>query len=295
MNNILFDDNVLVNVFQNAPVSVLGWHIRRRGEDKEKEYCQCSDAGVVFNDAFCRMTGYTASEIEQKYGCYIGNMVVEEDREMFKRTLHELGQYPHERWICYRLMRKDGETVSLVQKLHSVRQADGTFWIYAVAENRDYAGMEPAQNNAPTAAQETQRMAIRTFGYFNVLIDGKPIAFQHEKAKELLALLVDRQGKFVSASEIISCLWEDEPVNDYTRSRCRKAAFYLRELLEQYGLEDLVESTSKGYRRVRPEMIDCDLYRYLAGEEDSQVQFRGAYLTDYSWAEQTLTTLMYKK
>jgi len=106
---------------------------------------------------------------------------------------------------------------------------------------------------------------------------------------------VDRQGKFVSSSEIISCLWEDEPVNDNTRGRCRKAVFYLRETLAQYGLEELIESTTKGYRRIRTEMIDCDLYRYLSGEPAYVRAFRGAYMSDYSWAETTLTSLMYKK
>ena len=35
---------------------------------------------------------------------------------------------------------------------------------------------------------------IRTFGYFDVFVDGVPILFRSEKAKELLALLVDRRG-----------------------------------------------------------------------------------------------------
>lgn len=56
-----------------------------------------------------------------------------------------------------------------------------------------------------------------------------------------------------------------------------------------------MESTPKGYRRVRTEMIDCDLYHYLNGEEAYIKRFRGAYMSDYSWAEQTLTMLMYGK
>ena len=268
-------------MFRNVPVSVLGWHIRRRGEDKEKEYCQCSGAGLVFNDAFCRMTGYTTWEVEQKFGCCIGNMVVEEDREMFKRALHELGQYPHERELTHGLIRKDGEMITLKQKLSSVRQADGTIWVYAVTIDAGKAS-EPAE---PKEQAGAKRVVIQTFGYFNVLIDGRPIAFQHEKAKELLALLVDRKGKYVSSSEIISCLWEDEPVCENTRSRCRKAVFYLRETLEKYGVKDIIESTSKGYRRICTDVIDCDLYRYLDGEPAYARAFRGAYMTDYSWGK----------
>ena len=60
-------------------------------------------------------------------------------------------------------------------------------------------------------------------------------------------------------------------------------------------MQDLLESTPKGYRRIRTEMIDCDLYRYLSGEEAYVKRFRGAYMSDYSWAEQTLTMLVYGK
>ena len=195
--------------------------------------------------------------------------------------------------LAFRVRKKNGEIIEVKQKIASVRQADGSVWLYAVTKD---AAADAAPASVQTAEpQDGKRVVIRTFGYFNVIIDGQPIAFQHEKSRELLALLVDSQGKFVSSSEIISCLWEDEPVNDNTRSRCRKAVFYLREMLEKYGLEDLIESTSKGYRRIRAEQIDCDLYRYFDGEQAFVKAFRGAYMTDYSWAETTLTSLMYGK
>lgn len=76
---------------------------------------------------------------------------------------------------------------------------------------------------------------IRTFGYFDVFVDGVPILFRSEKAKELLALLVDRRGGYVSSSEAISILWENEPLSDQTRSRYRKVAMRLKDTLEQFG------------------------------------------------------------
>ena len=175
------------------------------------------------------------------------------------------------------------------ERMRSIRQADGSVWLYAVVMD---AREDKQQMPVP---QEQKRVTVQTFGYLNILIDGEPVVFEHEKAKELLAVLIDRQGKFVSSGEIISCLWEDEAVNENTQSRCRKAAYHLRRILEAYGLHDLLESTPKGYRRIRTEMIDCDLYHYLNGEEAYVNRFRGAYMSDYSWAEQTLTMLMYRK
>ena len=41
---------------------------------------------------------------------------------------------------------------------------------------------------------EGKRIVIRTFGYFDIFVDGETIPFSCKKAKELLALLVDRMG-----------------------------------------------------------------------------------------------------
>ena len=68
---------------------------------------------------------------------------------------------------------------------------------------------------------------IRTFGHFDVFVDGEAILFNHSKAKELLALLVDRRGGFVGATEAISCLWEDEPANNTTLSPLPESSFAL--------------------------------------------------------------------
>lgn len=287
VNNILSDDKKILNVLQNVPVAIHACCMNERRESTDAP-CTCSDTMV--NDALSHLTGYTRRDISLKFNGQISQMVIPEDRGAYLAAIDELYEYPHEKVLTFRIRKKNGEIIEMRQKISSVRQADGSVWLYAISKEEENAAPQIAAAQLPG-----QRVVVRTFGYFNVLIDGQPIAFQHEKAKELLALLVDRQGKFVSSSEIISCLWEDEPVNDNTRSRCRKAAFYLREILEQYGLEDLVESTSKGYRRIRTEMIDCDLYRYLAGESAFVRTFRGAYMTDYSWAEQTLTGLMYGK
>ena len=292
-NNVRFDDQSLVNVFRNAPVSILGWHTSVNEDERENDDAFCQGTDVVFNDAFCRLTGYSPWEIESKFHGVISEMMEEQEQQQFRKVIRELSQYPHEDTILSRFVRASGEKIGVQIRLNSVRQSDGSVWIYAMIMDNWRERMKTMERQSDRQ-ENRKRVVIHTFGYFNVLIDNKPIPFQHEKAKELLALLVDRQGKYVSPSEIISCLWEDEPVNDNTRGRCRKAVFYLRETLEEYGLADLIESTSRGYRRLRTELVDCDLYRYLSGDRSYVHMFRGAYMTDYFWAEQTLTSLMYK-
>ena len=134
-------------------------------------------------------------------------------------------------------------------------------------------------------------VCIRTFGYFDVFVDDKPIAFRNEKSKELFALLVDRRGGFITSDEAISFLWEDETVNSVTLSRYRKVALRLKNILEEYGISDVVESVN-GKRRLVTDRVQCDLYDYLSGKEEYAQLFKGSYLTNYSWGETTLAGLM---
>lgn len=134
---------------------------------------------------------------------------------------------------------------------------------------------------------EPARVFIRTFGYFDVFVDGRPIAFRNEKSKELFALLTDRRGGFVSSEEAIAYLWEDEPANSVTLARYRKVALRLKNLLEEYGIPDIMESVN-GKRRLVTEKVQCDLYDYLSGQEEL---FKGSYMTNYSWSEPTLAEL----
>ena len=152
------------------------------------------------------------------------------------------------------------------------------------------AGTAPREENADRG-NEDPRVTIRTFGYFDVFVDGRPIAFRSEKAKELLALLVDRRGGYVTSADIITALWENEPITGQLRTRCRKVALRLNRTLEANGVGGIVESV-RGKRRIVPELVSCDLFDHLSGSADACADFRGSYLKNYSWAEGTLAELL---
>ena len=146
---------------------------------------------------------------------------------------------------------------------------------------------EPQKNKT---LPENRTVSIRTFGYFDVFVGDKAVAFRNKKSKELFALLVDRRGGFVSSEEAISFLWEDELVNSVTLARYRKVALRLKNILEEYGISDVME-TVDGKRRIVTEKVRCDLYDYLSGKEEYSQLFKGSYLTNYSWGENTLAEL----
>ena len=103
--------------------------------------------------------------------------------------------------------------------------------------------------------------------------------------------MVDRRGGFVTGEEAIAFLWEDEPASTLTLSRYRKVALRLKNTLEEYGVSDILE-TVNGKRRIAVEKVRCDLYDYLSGKKEYSQSFKGSYLTNYSWSENTLGELL---
>lgn len=145
-------------------------------------------------------------------------------------------------------------------------------------------------SSAASPVTQRRQVYIRTFGYFDIFVDGIPVAFTSAKAKELLALLVDRRGGFLPQREAIACLWENETADVKTMSRYRKIAMRLKKTLAEYRIEDILENRS-GQRRVNPQKVDCDLYDYLSGRPEHSGLFKGTYMLNYSWAETMLSDL----
>ena len=141
----------------------------------------------------------------------------------------------------------------------------------------------------PRTAGEECRVFIRTFGYFDVFVDGVPLRFRGSQAKELMALLVDRRGGYLSSAEAIAYLWENEPANQLTLTRLRKVAMYLKRSLEEAGVADIIEFRGS-MRRIVPERVQCDYYDFLLRE--GEASFPGNYMSNYSWAESTLANLL---
>jgi two-component SAPR family response regulator len=105
-----------------------------------------------------------------------------------------------------------------------------------------------------------------------------------------MALLIDRNGGTLSTSEAISYLWENEEANKQVSARYRKLAMGLKNTLTKYGIEYILIN-NRGVRSIDTSAITCDYYELLAGNKKYQDSFHNAYMTDYSWAEETLATL----
>ena len=68
-------------------------------------------------------------------------------------------------------------------------------------------------------------------------------------------------------------------------------ALRLKNTLEEYGIAEIME-TVDGKRRIVTEKVQCDLFDYLSGKPEYTQLFKGSYLSNYSWGENTLGELM---
>ena len=132
--------------------------------------------------------------------------------------------------------------------------------------------------------RKKKRIYARTFGHFDLFLDEKPIVFKSPKAKELLALLIDRQGGVVDSDQIIATLWSDRPKDEATQSLCSKLCRTLYQELKQHGIENLI-MVSRSNRSINMDMLDSDLYDLLNGNEEASRLYYGEYMSDYEWAE----------
>ena len=150
--------------------------------------------------------------------------------------------------------------------------------------NREKLAAEVAY--ALSGKQGGAHITARTFGNFDLFVDGDPVTFRQAKCKELLAFLVDRQGMSVTRSQAFSVLWEDRMYDRPMQKQFDVILRSLRDTLKEKGVDNLIEM-NKGILRIRPEGVSCDAWRFFRGDTDAVNAYRGEYMSAYSWASGT--------
>lgn len=148
-----------------------------------------------------------------------------------------------------------------------------------------------AKRAALLHAGDEKRVKIRTFGSFEVFVDGVTVHFHGNKVRELFALLVNKNGGLLTAEEAIALLWEDKPYDKKSQGSYRQLMMRLSEVLASYGVEDIIISSKTG-KSIDRTKVECDYFRLLDGDSGVLEEFDGEYMTNYSWAEETLGMLV---
>lgn len=127
------------------------------------------------------------------------------------------------------------------------------------------------------------KLRIVTFGRFDVFYRNESLTFHNAKAKELLALCVDRYGGSVSMEEAVDKLWPERPYDDRVKNLYRKAVTSLRNALSEIDQEHIFY-TGRGFCYLKTEQCICDYYEYLKRGHGA---YDGLYMFEYEWAEET--------
>lgn len=125
---------------------------------------------------------------------------------------------------------------------------------------------------------------IRTFGNFAVLKNNKIINFHFKKSKEILAYLIDKQGTQVDWPTLAAEVLDEDLYNKTTYSRLHRYVEELKIDLKKENINNILNTSKKGYLSVNVENFYCDLYAFMQGETWARNRFFGLYMYEYPWA-----------
>ena len=129
---------------------------------------------------------------------------------------------------------------------------------------------------------------VKCFGNFEVLKNGVALNFKRTKAKELFAVLVDRNGAGMTGKQICAVMWPENNDDVKNMDYLRHLVGDLKKSLANVGAEKVFCQDGYNYR-IDASRINCDYHKFL---KTGKPQFRGEYMTQYSWAEDTLSLLL---
>lgn len=121
--------------------------------------------------------------------------------------------------------------------------------------------IQKSKNGQPPALQ------VRTFGGFNIEIDGKPIIFKRQKARELLVWLLLQHPKPIHEEVIMEYLWPNSnPAK--SKSNLQTIVSSLRKSLDIYSELDsqsYIKNDSCCYSIYRPDLSEIDFVAFQTG------------------------------
>ena len=132
---------------------------------------------------------------------------------------------------------------------------------------------------------------VKCFGNFEVLKNGEALIFKRSKAKELFAVLVDRNGAGMTGKQICAVMWPESTDDVKNMDYLRHLVGDIKKALANAGAEKVFCQDGYNYR-IDTTRINCDYHKYL---KTGNPQFHGEYMSQYSWAESTLALLLGRK
>ena len=146
-------------------------------------------------------------------------------------------------------------------------------------------------DNIKGVKQKEKLLEVKCFGNFEVYAKGERVTFKRSRTKELFAFLVDRKGAGMTAKQICAVLFPDDIDDNKNATYLRQLVLDLKTTLKSVGAEEVFCHETPCYR-IDTNLLKCD---YISHLESGKPEFRGEYMTQFSWAEDTCAMLQFKK
>lgn len=131
------------------------------------------------------------------------------------------------------------------------------------------------------ALQKNCEIKIYTFSQFTIFVDDIPMQFKSAKSKELLALLIDRQGGSLSMEEVIVNLYPDKDL-DLAKKSYRDNIIKLKNSLLEYGIRDLINVERAKISLNKNIISYCDYWDFLSNPNQNIII--DDYMLSYDWS-----------
>jgi two-component SAPR family response regulator len=143
-------------------------------------------------------------------------------------------------------------------------------------------------DNIKGLRQKEKLLTVKCFGDFEIYAKNEKLVFKRLKTKELFAFLIDRNGAGMTAKQMCAVLFPDDTDDSKNASYLRQLIMDLKNTLKKVGAESVLCHEIPCYR-IDTSLIRCDYISYL---ETGKPEFRGEYMKQYSWAEDTCAMLL---
>ena len=139
--------------------------------------------------------------------------------------------------------------------------------------------------------RQKKRVRFRTFGHFDMFVDGRLVNFKSAKAKELLALCVSRMGGEVTIYEMVDVLWSGTGDQGLGYRTTIKA---LNDTLKEVDADGILRR-KRSVLSLNTDEFDCDLLDFKAGKASAMNAFHGEFMQQYLWAQPMAAELAAEK
>lgn len=135
---------------------------------------------------------------------------------------------------------------------------------------------------------------VQCFGSFEVFDrEDMPVHFSRTMSKEAFAYLINKRGAGVSVAELCAVLWEERYAESGLKAQCRVLLRNLKMDLKKVGAENVLIKDWNAWS-INAAAVNCDYYNFLQGDAYAINSFRGEYMSQYSWAEMSIGTMVRK-